>query len=391
MDIGRAAAHMAQRSRRAVDLLKGLRLYERPDGGEHHRAAVVAELFRDGRAVANAGHLDVRTLQGTVLRALRESDSLEFELGWGQAKRSAGGWKTEGPDADLAELVALARLAAVVRAARLLTGRPVTLRIVPGGRRFSEALFTRPEADDAYNERRAAMVGQLGQRGLITVAREASVSPGDLRARLAEAKSAQGTPRSPSPSELRFALFAIDWEHVLDRAGPPHGLPVPTALGAAWKRLPGPGRALLLRQLVAALVRGDAPGDRGSAEAVRWMAAVCRESAVAYALLGRITRRDGAAARGCVLTVVEKRDRPDVPVLTLLGRRHGNHLPQNVVALVTRDGVRFVPRVLVPEGARLVLAPGPGPRGRPLPFFFTDLPAEDAARALHDTDILDLS
>ncbi len=400
--IERSAVRVARRSQQTVDLLSGVDLYERVDEPEYRSAAEVAELFRDGKVGANAGHLDVRTLQGNILRAIREGDGLVFELGWGQAKRPVGGLKAEGPDADFAEVVAIARLATITRATQLLLDQPVMLRIVPGGRRFYEALFTRPEADRAYNEQRAAITAHFGHADMITIAKDEFDDTEDLlRARLTTTEVVS-QPR-PSLSELRFVQFGIDWEHVLELPEAPHGLSPPGGLSSVWPTLCRTDRDLLLRQLATAVVLPGVSGEpcghlideQTFASSVDWMATVSWESAVKYSLLGKITRRDVGPRswnpRVCRLTVIEKKGQPDVPVLTLLGSRHGNFLPQNVVGIVRGDRaeVRFAPRMSVPEHYTLVRTCVSGTGSQPL--FFTDLSWEAATKVLQKTDIVSMT
>lgn len=401
--IERSAVRVARRSQQTVALLSGTGLYERVNEPEYRRAAEVAELFRDGKVVANAGYLDVKALQGTILRAIREGECLVFELGWGQAKRPVGGLKTEGPDADLAEIVAIARLATIMRAIQLLLDQPVVLRIVPGGRRFYEALFTRPEADRAYNEQRAVIATHFGQADKITIMKDDEFDNTEdlLQAWLATTEVASQF--RPSLSELRFVQFGIDWEHVLELPKPPHGLPPPGGLSSVWPTLCRADRDLLLRQLSTAVILPGVSGgscghlidEQTFARSVDWMAAVSWESAVKYSLLGKITRRDvrprSCDPGVCLLTVIEKKDQPDVPVVTLLGSRHGNFLPQNVVGIVQGDRaeVRFTVRMLVPEDYTLVRAHVLGEGSQPL--FFTDLSWEAATKVLQKTDIVSMT
>ncbi|HKS46430.1 MAG TPA: hypothetical protein VJT49_15225 [Amycolatopsis sp.] len=399
--IERSAVRLAQRARQGVDLLAGLRVYERVDDLWYRRAAAVAELFRDGKVAGNAGYVDATTIQRSVVAAMDHGDGLVYELGWGQAKRPVGGLKTEGCDADLAEIVAIARLATMTRATQLLLDQPVRLRIVPGGRRFYDALFTRPEADEAYNEQRAAIATRLGHGGLITIAKDAFDDPDGLCERLAAIDRAFWP--SPTQSELRFMQFAIDWAHVLDAVEAPHGRRPPNVLKARWAKLSPANRALLVRHLCVALVNPETIGevcdhliDRAAfADSVSWMAMTVRDSAAKYALLSQITRRDagphGQAPGVLRLTVMEKADQPQVPVLSLLGSQHGSFLPQHVVALVARDGrcLRFLPRMSVPDGHTLVTAALSGTEPRPL--FFTDLSWQEATELLRKIDLVNMS
>lgn len=401
--IGRSAEQAARRARQAVDFLTGVGVYGDLSDKRQRRAAEVVELFRDGRVTSNAGHLDAYALQQQIVRAIREGGSLIYELGWGQAKRSIGGLKTAGDGVDLAEIIAIARLAALTRASQLLLKEPVTLRILSGGQRFYEALFTRPRADEAYNDQRAAVASLLEQDDVVGVQRQAFGDPVKLRQQLAESDVAPH--HMPSAAQLRFVQLSIDWEHLFELADehPPHDLPSPAGFSSVWAHLPRSERDVLLRRLFQALVHGsgmDASSQCGQLlneqtfqRTVDWMVDVARESAIKYALLGEITRRDSGPRdrdpRTSRLTVIEKQGQDEVPVLTLLGSRSRNCLPQHVVPMVQDEHqVAFAPRMSVPAHHRLVQANMVGES--PQPLFFTDTSAKQALETLRRSNIVDI-
>ncbi|MFT3771755.1 MAG: hypothetical protein QM820_40620 [Minicystis sp.] len=392
-----AAKRVAGLAQHNLELLSGAGIYGDLLDPPHRRAALVAELFRDARVARNAGYLDAAGLQRRIHRARSRAGGLTLELGWGQAKRDAGLLKTPGRGADLAELVAIARLGVIVRASQHILEEPVTLRVITGGRRFFEALFTCPTLDAAYNAQRAALAAAIGLGGAITFADiDRYWSEGEIAARLDRAlldHPPASLPGAFAEASFQFVLFNIDWYNILGGPGAgqplrPHGLPPPAAFLEQFSHLGPAGRSLLLRHLLAAVVNPDlrlppveALGcHRDSFEAARsWATGVTAVSARKYELLGALTTRapvgDGEEVGGAVaLTVVEKPSTPAIPELALLGRRAGATLPQHVVPVLGAErtlGFHFYLRV-VNQFAPLYLSddtpllPWLEPSGQPL-------------------------
>jgi hypothetical protein len=397
--IGYAAKRAAKQAQQNVDLLRGTGLYCHLDNPIYRRAAAVAELFRSGKLASNAGYLDVTRLQRYIVEASSGGRRLVYELGWGQAKRDAGGLKTVGSNADLAELVALGRLSMMVLATSLILDEPAALRIISGGRRFYEALFVRLEQDAAYNDQRAALVAALGQQDAISFETiERYWSEEDIRTRLAEALESHATVET-TESEFRFVLFNIDWHHLLDTQVDPHGLPPPPGVRVLWRSISVANRALLLRHVLAGIANPKlehASLNLIETETLReiaaWATAVTRISALKYRLLGYLTQRNienvVPGQNPVMLTVVEKRTRPDIPALLLLGRRAGDTLPQHVIpVLQASQGLAFELYLLVVDHYAPVLVPLPETSGQP--FCLSALDPSATLRALMQLDIFD--
>lgn len=116
--INYAAKRAVKQAQQSVELFKGASIYRDLKDPAYRQAAAVSELFR-GQLAHNGGYLDASRLQLYIAEANAGGRGIVYELGWGQAKRDAGRLKTAGTGADLAELVALGRLAMMVLATRL--------------------------------------------------------------------------------------------------------------------------------------------------------------------------------------------------------------------------------------------------------------------------------
>ncbi|WP_445495352.1 hypothetical protein [Photorhabdus sp. SF281] len=62
--------------------------------------------------------------------------------------------KTLGAYADFSELYAIARLQMLSKALNLVTGNKVLIKVLTGGSRFWQALFTRPALTREYDRQR---------------------------------------------------------------------------------------------------------------------------------------------------------------------------------------------------------------------------------------------
>lgn len=380
--VARQTKALVRRSRSMLEVLTGETLYARLDDPLHRRAALVCELFRNHQASSNAGRLDTRTLQQHVAAALSADGPLRFELAWGQAKRDVGGLKTPGWGADLAEVFAIGRLAALVRAARELSEDDrVSLAVFSGGQRFAPALLTRPELLEAYDAQRRRIAEALAGPGVLEFgdyarakrsgAQEQREHEARVQERLDELTDEEIT------AQLPVILLNIDWANVLPRAADGeavHGARLAPAV-ARWLRHAREERTALLTR--AAVTCAVAPERQ-----VRWLAAFDEQPdvledavsfvlAVGWAAARRyiaISRADRAITarehdpRTVRLTVHEKRDRRDMPALLTLGTKGGAQLSQHVIARLGADGgpISFASvaetRVRTPEAAPVLLA-----------------------------------
>ncbi len=368
----RLASRLAQRARATLHELAPGCLYPRLDEPEWQRAALVAELFRDSAVSKNAGWLDVRTLQADTVAVLNRGDGLPFTIAWGQPKRGAGGLKTLGPMPDLAELFAIARLAALVRAAGELTGVPARLTVATGGDRFAAALFTRPRLCAEYDRARQRLADVLAGPGTVrfvpyAAARGAGPAPGE-----------PAVPDDVVAAHVERILLNVDWERLLaadpaQRVRAPHGVTLPLS-PERW--LAGQGDPATLQRAALSCAVDPRYRARWHAElgdddllddAVGFVRAVAWEAARVYLGL-QLADRPAPAPGTLALTVHEKRDRPHVPAVATLGIGAGNQLAQHVVPVVEREGLRFATVAeLAAEPLAAVLV-APRPAGPPFAF-----------------------
>jgi hypothetical protein len=232
--IDQIAKRLAKQALANVDILEGTSIYENLDNPSYRKAASVTEIFRHTDLTGNSGRLDVKTLQKLIVTSYENSQngSLTFELGWGQAKRDAGLLKNPGPYVDLGEVISIARLGIILKATQhIYDSDAVSLRIITGGSRFYQALFTRPELDAAYNAQRASVATALGFHNIIlfdTIERYHSQQQISERLETTVHKTT-----APHKSHLfRFVLFNIDWYHILGAGNnpvfqKPHGMEAP--------------------------------------------------------------------------------------------------------------------------------------------------------------------
>ncbi len=345
-----AAKTMVKRSRATLKSLPSGGLYDHLDDPRWNSAALVCELFRSPDLCKNAGWLATRPLQQRLVTALAGDAPLHFAIAWGQAKRDVGGLKLMGPLPDLAECQAIARLGTLVEAAeRLLDGRRrVTLTILGGAQRFSDALFTRPALAQAYDGQRARLADWLMQRPTIAV--QPFVPPQPL-------PDAAEVGVSDQEVELHFPTIAlnVDWGRFFTCGAPDAAVPALPAAVRQWLQAHGDTDAQrLLRAAVTSTVnprcRAAWGQSFGGAEAGVLDAAIAFVRNTAWRSARQYLRTQAwllgqprvAGDPTIRLTVHEKRDRQDIPALYTLGSRAGDQLPQHVIARLGRGGtLRF--------------------------------------------------
>ncbi|WP_368757880.1 hypothetical protein [Klebsiella sp. P1CD1] len=388
--IATAAKRFAKTAARSLDALSGSLIYKDVKSSAGRHAALITELFRNAHFISNSGSLDTTSLQHRLIGILSGDQKLVFELGWGQAKRDAGQLRTPGASADLAELLAIARLISVVKAIELLTERRVKFRVITGGQRFRLALFIRAEMDAAYNIKRQAFARWLSSDTEIEFDTIKSYwSQEEIKARL-EADESHGTAPHLTEEDFRFAFFAIDWYGVLEQ-GNAHDMHLPSSITEALKAQPPAVKTDFIRSVIA--LTANPAIDIGAVNpplphellrvASDWFCEVARISAELYIRLGRITPRNPreSAHSDCplLLTVIEKAERPDIPCIQLLGRRYGRTLPQHLTGCLQAGGnVSFESLYLI-EGA---IASFHIPELSDAPLGVTTLPEADAITGL---------
>lgn len=337
-------------------------IYDRLGDPSWQRAAQVCEVFRNPSISKNAGRLETSALQCIVHEALKRPGALSFTIGWGQPKRDAGGLKTLGTMADLAEMFAVARLGIVLRAIDKITGREVRLDVLTGGSRFYEALFTRPALTKAYDDQRLRIALALCSPNTISFLAYSSVVGGGGESAAEERRqrfdlTLATVDDAHVATKFATILLNVDWGNILspqrDPGLRPHGIPLPPIV-ERW--VLSHGEEACSRLVRAAIVSIISPkclsswiralGDEALLEeAVGFMHQVAWESTRKYIALHMVDAHDeasrAAAARGASsirLTVHEKRDRQEIPALLTLGPRGGNLLSQHVMAFVGARG-----------------------------------------------------
>ncbi|CAL9320355.1 L-tyrosine/L-tryptophan isonitrile synthase family protein [Streptomyces sp. SudanB182_2057] len=360
---------LVRRVRSTMEVLSGDALYSALDDPLSRRAALVAELFRTHTLVKNAGRLDVRALQRTLAGALSTEGPLHFEIAWGHVKRDLAGLKTPGPCADLAEALAIGRLTALTRAASRLLDGEARLTVLSGGTRFQDALLTRSEQLVAYDTQRRQVAEALGAAGAVTFRDFASVRAerdGDRTGRRETYRRKQAEIRDGQiRARLHTVAFNVDWENVLALAADgaaPHGVTLSAPLADWLASAPAERGPLLIRAAATCLVDPGAQplwaeqfaavedGEELLEEGIAFFAHVAWEATRRYIAIHEADKEAaaagpsadpapaGTAARPIRLTVHEKRDRPAMPALAVLGMRAPELLPQHLAVLLPGSG-----------------------------------------------------
>ncbi|MCA1408456.1 hypothetical protein I6F26_24345 [Ensifer sp. IC3342] len=359
-------------ARSAINTLAALPvgcLYESLGDKSWQAAAQICEVFRNSQVSKNAGRLDTRALQRKVHEALARDEHLNLVLGWGQPKRSAGGLKTLGSFADLAEMYAIRRLLIIVRAVSQLVRRPVGMIVLTGSSRFFEALFTRPNVGQAYDAQRQMIADALGRKGTLSFRPYSDLFGDGSHSVVIDAReqrfrdSLAVVTDEMILSKFETVLLNIDWEHLfaldpMQRHHAPHGIQLPPSIEAWLRGRDETACSRLIRAAIVSLISPERQSDWiASFEgedvfevALSFVQSVAWESTRKYIALHLIDSSDEAtsilnAAQGANvlrLTVHQKRDRRDVPAIFTLGPGGGNLLAQHVLACVLkRDAIVF--------------------------------------------------
>ncbi|URM91491.1 hypothetical protein LUW75_17615 [Streptomyces sp. MRC013] len=400
--VRRRAEALVRRCRDSLAPPSGGAPYDGLDDPEHRRAALVAELFRDRRVSANAERLDTRALQRRVTGALSADEPPRLELAWGQPKREVGGLKTAGRWADLAEVYAVGRLAALVLAARELAGDGrIGMTVYSGGNRFAAALFAEPGPLLEYDAQRGRIAEALAGPGVVDFRDFAAAKRSDPAEREAHEERVRrrlaALTDEDVAAQMPVMLFNVDWPRVLSeaaRGGAPHGVHLAPHVARWLRESPRDRTPLLVRAAVTCAVSpavrarwAGVFGDRPEVleDAVAFALAMGRASAARYTAIARADREAPGRADGphtVRLTVHEKTDRPEVPALLTLGPGGGGQLSQHVTARVPAEGpVTFAslaetlvhdpgsaPVLLEPDGGAPGLFDWLSPEGQPLCF-----------------------
>lgn len=336
---------LTKRARGMLEVLAGDALYSSLGDPVARRAALVAELFRDHVISRNAGRLDVRTLQQQILD--RSGEPLQFEIALGQPKRDAGGLKTAGPYADLAELFAVGRLVALAESVAELAEQPAKLAVRSGGERFADALITDAWPREAYDAQRAQIANTLVDKASVTFDDFRQSTPDDPRWPGFYAEELAALPAEAITSRLHTMVMNVDWDNVFALAlngEPVHGVTLSEPL-SSWLNEDPERVRVITRAGVSSLVNPrhqaawrEVIGHETAVEdGLAFVSAVAWEATRRYVAIHAADRRvAGAAGSSIRLTVHEKKDKPAMPAILTLGTRGGGLLSHHVLAVADR-------------------------------------------------------
>ncbi|MEV6239719.1 hypothetical protein [Lentzea sp. NPDC051838] len=334
-----------KRARGMLEVLAGDALYSSLGDPAARRAALVAELFRDHVISRNAGRLDVRTLQQRILD--RSGSPLRFEIALGQPKRDAGGLKTAGPHADLAEVFAVGRLVALVESAAELAEQPVSLAVRSGGERFADALVTDAWPREAYDAQREQIANFLADKASVTFDDFRQSTPDDPRWPDFYAEEVAAMPPEAVTARVHTMVMNVDWDNVFAlalRGEAVHDVLLSEPL-STWLREDPTRVRIITRAGVSSLVNPrhqaawrEVIGHETAVEdGLAFVSAVAWEATKRYVAIHAADRRVAAAGSSSIrLTVHEKKDKPAMPAILTLGARGGGLLSHHVLAVADR-------------------------------------------------------
>ena len=325
-------------------------LYEHLDRPEWKRAATACEILRHPTVSKNSGWLDTRALQARIANIAASNQLLHLIIGWGQPKRDAGGLKTAGPFADLAETYAIARLGSIAKAMAASLSCEAKIKVLSGGTRFRPALFTEHDLCGQYDDQRQRIADTICGAGTFIFADyETQLTSPKSQERHNHYLAALKTISDEMIGELHdTVLMNIDWHSVFKlglNEDPLVGQSLPTSVRHWVADRSRSDAAKLIRAALLSIVTprrqaGLQQELEDTADLVQdtvaFMRSVAWESTRKYIALHAA---DGAIdhtfhahhKRSSIrLTVHQKRGRPDIPAIFTLGSGGGNALSQHV-------------------------------------------------------------
>jgi len=326
-------------------------MYSHLDDADWYQAALIVEIFRDPDISKNAGNIDTRTLQKKIHYALKE-ETIEFLIGWGQAKRYCGGLKTEGYSADFSELYSILTLYIIIQSIHNITGKHTTLTILTGGTRFYSALFTGREKIKQYDRQRQAIADHFATEYTSINFIDYHSTDKNTDDKLNE--FCEMIKKTEIDNTFQTVLMNVDWYSVLIKTeNAPHGVKIPPIVVKYLKE--GGDVDMLIRMGIVSILNRNTHTywieKIGNVElfdeTVDFFYEVSRESTKKYLAIHLMdadideTIQSKSHERAIRLTVHEKKDRKDIPAILTLGRRGGNKLSQHVCGFVSQDGVSF--------------------------------------------------
>ncbi|NYA45440.1 hypothetical protein HZI31_19300 [Serratia fonticola] len=346
------------KSKRIVKKLKGNIeglehdiMYAKLDDKQWLQAALITELFREHNISKNAGNIDTYILQEKIYASLNK-DELNFLIGWGQAKRSCGGLKTDGYFSDFSECYAIMTLQVIMNCIYLISEKPVTLTVLTGGGRFYPALFTSQEKVEQYDNQRQIIADFFANdQARIYFSPYRSSNHIDKK-ELDEACAAVG--QEQVDKFFKTVLLNVDWFAILSANDfSPHGIPLP-ATTTKYVRNSGNLDKLIMMAIVCILNRDshnywlkEIVDMELFDDTIDFFYEVTYQSARKYIAIHLMdadidnTSKSETHSDAIRLTVHDKKDRRDIPAIYTLGRVAGNKLSQHVCAVISDGTISF--------------------------------------------------
>ncbi|NHB92202.1 hypothetical protein [Photorhabdus cinerea] len=361
--IDREASELVKKARGTLSGLPEGCMYRNINIPDWHKAALIVEIFRNSAISKNAGVLATEELQ-KKLASIIHIGEIVFVLGWGQPKRSCGGLKTLGAYADFSELYAIARLQILSKALSLVTGNKILIKVLTGGSRFWQALFTRPELTREYDRQRNSIAecfaAEQSRVMFLPWTEENFYQNEDIEKLVTE--QASSVDENVVSGKISTILLNIDWDTIIDSDSliSPHNIKLPEVLKQFLITNGNNVKSTLIYAGIVSLLNPRTQnywlakiGNEEVFEAlISFMYKVAYESARKYIAIHTLnpdsekileTKELNNAIR---LTVHVKRDRPDIPAIFTLGEQGGNKLSQHVIACVNNESkVHFMTHV----------------------------------------------
>ncbi|MDC9583228.1 hypothetical protein PSI15_17045 [Xenorhabdus sp. PR6a] len=326
-------------------LINGI-MYSNLDDHKWLQAACITEIFRHPDISKNSGYIDTFIFQNKIYSYL-DKEELKFVLGWGQAKRSCGGLKTEGYSADLSELYAIMMLQLIANSVHIISGKKVNILVVTGGNRFHDALFTDEEKIKRYDSQRTIIANFFSDN-------EAFITFMPYENELIKKNMLMPNIRKIDDQNInkffKTILVNIDWDNILSNYHLCyHGIIMPSNLQEYLKN--GGDKKIIITMAVVSILRNDTHNywinKVDSIElfddTIDYFREITIQSTIKYLSIHLIGDVESILQNefysNCIrLTVHMKHDRHDIPAIYTLGKIGGNKLSQHVCMSVI-DGV----------------------------------------------------
>lgn len=357
-NIERDATLLQRQSLSALTDLPEDSLYCNLDKQDWRKAAQITEVFRNPLLCKNAGRLDLKILQRNIRKWIISSDDhLNLIIGWGQPKRSAGGIKSIGPYADLAELFSICRLITIVKALENIVGCNITLKVLTGGSRFFSALFTRPDITNNYDMQRQALANFFDETikvEFIPFIDEVDNSNNYLKLNSCDM---DGISDEQILSKLKTIILNIDWEYLFHpdikyRYKKPHNIELPKSLDKWLQENSIDNIRKFIRISVCFLITNNYYNGLNENfeenyildDMISFMHDISWESTKKYIAihdLNDLNNENIVYDNNFRLTVHEKKGLRSLPAILTLGVNGGNQLSQHVVTYLNNKEANF--------------------------------------------------